>query len=79
MDRTSDFIDGVRVPKESMYSSVAYSSFNSAQKSYYDAIINMKDKLDRMLPPERVSRFLAPQIRKRFWERLKGTQSVLDF
>jgi hypothetical protein len=76
------------VPRADMYSSRDYEDFDDAQREYYDTIINMKRDLDAQLPAERLQEsskdflkglFRAPQVRKGFIERLKGTKGVVQF
>lgn len=52
-----------RMPKKSMYSSDALSKLTEAQKEYYDAVMDIKSKLDRLLPQNRVHRDRAIQKR----------------
>lgn len=52
-----------RMPKKSMYSSDALSKLNEAQREYYDAVMDIKSKLDRLLPQNRVHRDRAIQKR----------------
>lgn len=52
-----------RMPKKSMYSSDALSKLNDAQREYYNAVMDIKSKLDRLLPQNRVHRDRAIQKR----------------
>ena len=52
-----------RMPKKSMYSSNAIERLTEAQKEYYDAVMDIKSKLDRLLPQNRVHRDRAIQKR----------------
>ena|GEM_PF-4865002 len=80
--------DGYEVPKSSKYSSKDYNALDTAQRKYYDTIISMKRAKDKQLPASRLKEnykdelnglFRAPQVRKDFIERLKGTKSLTGF
>jgi len=79
--------DNNGVPLQSKYNNPEYDKLASAQKEYYNTVINLKRKKDALLPSDRVGDsedrlkglFKAPQIRKGFIERLKGTKSMKQF
>lgn len=68
--------DGIRVPN-SNYANSAYTSLNSAQKEYYHFILDLKEKLDRVLPNS--EKFLAPQIRRGFLERAMSKSNKVKY
>lgn len=52
-----------RVPLKSMYKSDALNRLSTAQRKYYDAVMDIKDKLDGLLPQNRVHQHRAVQKR----------------
>lgn len=61
------------VPSMIKYKSKAFASLNSAQKEYYKFIMNLKAKLDKILPMEYTKVNRAPQIRRDFLQRMLGS------
>jgi hypothetical protein len=82
----TEVINGVPVPKRSLYPSAAYEAMNDAQRKYLDTVIKIKRKKDKQLPKDRVGDyndvmeglFLAPQVTKSLVERLKGVRGISD-
>ena len=60
--------------------SAAYKNLNSAQKEYYDLVLNMrKEAIEKLPPKEGVDLlYLAPQIHKDWLERTKDAKSAKD-
>lgn len=61
------------VPSMSKYRSSAFARLNSAQKEYYKFIMDLKAKLDKILPLEYTRANRAPQVRRDFLERMLGS------
>lgn len=68
--------DGKYVPNKEIYGNKAFENLAPAQREYYDFIIETKQRLDKLLPDNRVSSFLTPQMRKDFLERVKQAGSL---
>mgnify|MGYP000100838741 CR=1 FL=1 len=45
-----EYVDGVWKPKRSLYESTEFRKLNKAQREYYDTIMDIKAKLDALLP-----------------------------
>lgn len=58
-----------RKPKVTLYASESYLSLNDAQRTFYDAIMSMKEKLDGYLPKGTTYTRNAIKIRKSLLER----------
>lgn len=71
-----DYIDGKPVPKKSIYGSKAYQNMNSAQKEFYDTVMEIKAQLDSYLPEDYTSLTNAVKIRKDLVERVKSSNDV---
>lgn len=68
--------NGLRTPKLSLYASKQFKKLNTAQRDYYNTIMDIKAKLDSYLP-ERATRLnSAVKIRKDLIERVKSSDSV---
>lgn len=63
--------DGVYFPN-SVYLSDDYVSMNDAQKKYYDFILGLKEELEKKMPFKMRGAYLAPQVRKEFFERMRS-------
>lgn len=71
-----EVVDGVRQPKLSIYTSREFRSLNTAQKEYYNTIMDIKSKLDALLPDKYTKLNNAVKIRKDLLERVKSSSSV---
>jgi hypothetical protein len=60
-------------PKIKLYASDKYRAMSKPQKAYYDAYINIKGRMDAVLPSNRVPALQMPQTRKDLVERLKSS------
>lgn len=58
------------VPSSTKYRSQAYARLNAAQKEYHSFIMNLKAKLDNILPEQYTKVNKAPQIRRDFLQRM---------
>lgn len=61
------------VPSESKYRSTAYANLSPAQREYHNFIMNLKAKLDGILPQQYTKVNKAPQVRRDFLERMLGS------
>ena len=71
-----EIVDGKKVPKLSIYGNKAYENLNSAQKEYYNKIMEIKAKLDSYLPNKYTTLTNAVKIRKDLLERVKASDGV---
>lgn len=67
------------IPSMSKYRSSAFASLNSAQKEYYRFIMDLKAKLDNILPHEYTKVNKAPQIRRDFLQRMLGSGNKAQY
>lgn len=72
----TEYIDGERVPKKSIYASVEYENLSGAKKEYFDTIMEIKAQLDSYLPEKATTLKNAVKIRKDLLERVKNSKSV---
>lgn len=75
-DANMEVVDGKRQPKMSIYASMEYRKLNKAQKEYYNTIMDIKDKLDALLPDKYTKLTNAVAIRKDLLERVKSSDGV---
>lgn len=75
-DSNMEVVNGKRVPKLSIYENKAYRNINSAQKEFYDKIMEIKAKLDSYLPDKYTTLTNAVKIRKDLLERVKVSNGV---
>lgn len=71
-----DYVDGKRIPKMSKYANIDFKNLNTAQKIYYDNVINIKAELDALLPEKYTKLYSAPKIRKDLIERIKSSKDI---
>ena len=71
-------VDGVRMPKKSIYESTEYKNLNAAQKEYYNTIMEIKADLDAMLPTNYTKLNSAIKIRKDLLERVKSSDGIIS-
>lgn len=71
-------VDGVRQPKRSIYESAEFKNLNKAQKEYYNTIMDIKARLDALLPDKYTRLNSAVKIRKDLLERVKSSNSVQE-
>ena len=69
-------VDGVRQPKRSIYESMEFRKLNKAQRDYYNTVMDIKAKLDALLPDKYTKLNNAIKIRKDLVERVKSSDSV---
>lgn len=69
-------VDGVRQPKRSIYESMEFRKLNKAQRDYYNTVMDVKAKLDALLPDKYTKLNNAIKIRKDLVERVKSSDSV---
>lgn len=69
-------VDGVRMPKKSIYESKEFKKLNGAQREYYNTVIAIKTKLDSLLPDKYTNLLSAVKIRKDLVDRVKNSDSV---
>lgn len=67
------------VPNESKYKSSAYAKLNPAQKEYHQFIMNLKARLDGILPQQYTKVNKAPQMRRDFLERMLGSGNKVKY
>lgn len=77
MNNTEE-IDGIRVPKKSIYGSNAFDKLNKAQKAYYDEVMTAKKELDALLPQGSKLNYKAVQIRRDIVERIRKAGSLKE-
>lgn len=72
-------------PKKSIYASKQYMMLNKAQREYHKEFMNIKEELDKLLPPDVVSLEKTVMMRKDFLERVvkssnikEGVEQVVD-
>lgn len=75
-DSNMEVVNGKKVPKLSIYEDKAYKNLNSAQKEYYNKIMEIKAKLDSYLPDRYTTLTNAVKIRKDLLERVKASDGV---
>lgn len=75
-DANMEVVDGRRQPKMSIYASMEYRKLNKAQKEYYNTIMDIKAKLDALLPDKYTKLTNAVAIRKDLLERVKSSDGV---
>lgn len=69
-------VDGKRQPKMSIYGNKDYENLSAAQKEYYNKIMDIKAKLDSLIPDKYTRLNKAVRIRKDLLERVKSSDSV---
>ena len=67
-----EYVDGEKLPQRSKYENKVYKSLSPAQKDYYHKIIEIKEKLDKLIELDDKNQFNTIKIRKDLLERLKG-------
>ena len=75
-DANMEVVDGKRQPKMSIYASMEYRRLNKAQKEYYNTIMDIKARLDALLPDKYTKLTNAVAIRKDLLERVKSSDGV---
>lgn len=76
IEENTEVVNGIRKPKNSIYRNTDFERLNSAQKEYYDTIMNIKSSLDSYLPDSYTSLLNAPKIRKDLVERVLSSESL---
>lgn len=75
-DANMEIVNGKKVPKMSIYGNKQYQRLNTAQKEYYDTVMNIKSQLDSYLPEKYTTLTNAVKIRKDLLERVKSSDGV---
>lgn len=75
-DANMEVVNGKKVPKLSIYGNKAFQNLNTAQKRYYDEVMEIKSKLDSYLPDKYTTLTNAVKIRKDLLERVKASDGV---
>lgn len=78
MNENTVEVDGKRLPSKAKYANKAYQNLTPAQKTYYDYMIGLKEKLDKLLPDNKIDKYLMPQTRKDYLERMKKAGSIRE-
>lgn len=73
-----ELVDGKRVPKKSLYGSKEFAKLNTAQREYYNKIMEIKASLDALLPENATRLLNTVKIRKDLLERLKSSSDVKE-
>ena len=76
MNEHNDVVDGKYVPKMSIYGTKEFRALKQAQKDYYYKIMNIKSRLDNLLPLNYTETRNIIFIRKDLLERVKGSKSI---
>lgn len=69
-------INGIRMPKRSIYGNKEFENLTSPQKEYWETIMSIKAQLDSCLPDKYTTLYNAVKIRKDLLERVKASDSV---
>lgn len=71
-----EVVNGIKRPKLSMYESKEFKALNSAQREFYNSIMEIKADLDALLPENYTTLNSAVKIRKDLLERIKSSSDV---
>lgn len=74
----SEFVDGVRVPKYSVYEDKNFKNLSPVQLEYYNKVMQIKAELDSLLPSKTTYTENAVKIRKDLIERIKSSSSIKE-
>lgn len=69
-------VNGNLMPKKSIYGNKQFQNLNTAQREYYDTVMNIKSQLDALLPKNYTTLTNAVKIRKDLLERVKSSDGV---
>lgn len=69
-------VNGIRMPKKSIYGSKEFENFSEPQKEYWETIMAIKAKLDSYLPEKYTRLYNTVKIRKDLLERVKSSSGV---
>lgn len=69
-------VNGIRMPKRSIYGNKEFSNLSVAQKEYWETIMSIKAQLDSYLPDKYTTLYNAVKIRKDLLERVKASNGV---
>lgn len=69
-------VNGIRMPKRSIYGNKEFSNLSTAQKEYWETIMSIKAQLDSYLPNKYTTLYNAVKIRKDLLERVKASSGV---
>lgn len=75
-NKNTEVVNDKRSPRLLKYESKEFKLLNSAQKEFYNKIIELKGELEASLPDSEVNLFKAVQSRKDVVERIKHSDSV---
>lgn len=68
----TELINGVQVPRKSLYTSKAFKSLSPAQLDYFNTYMEYKNTFEEYLPNGKTNLYKAPQVRKDTLERIKS-------
>lgn len=71
-----EVVNGKKQPKMSIYGNKQYKSLTTAQKEYYNTVMNIKAQLDSYLPKNYTTLTNAVKIRKDLLERIKSSNDI---
>lgn len=71
-----EVINGIRVPKKSIYGNREFEKLSTPQKEYWETIMAIKSELDSYLPEKYTTLYNAVKIRKDLLERVKSSSGV---
>lgn len=69
--RNTEKVGNERMPRKSIYPSNALDSLTSAQREYYDAVMAIKEEMDRLIPQNRARKYRAVQ------KKVDSTEAVI--
>lgn len=72
----TEIVNGVRIPKKSIYGNKDFMNLSAVQREYWDTIMGIKSRLDSYLPEKYTTLNNAVKIRKDLLERVKASDSV---
>lgn len=75
-DTNTEIVNGQRKPKASIYTNKKFRDLNSAQKEFYNTIMEIKKELDSYLPDDYTRLTNTIKIRKDLLERVKSSDGV---
>ena len=75
-DYNTEIVDGKKRPKMSIYENKDFKRLTTAQKDYYNTIMDIKSKLDSYIPDKYTTLTNTVKIRKDLLERVKNSDSV---
>lgn len=74
--KNTEKINGVTMPKYSIYKNDDYLNLSPAKRRYYDTVLDIKQTLDSYLPENYTTLYNTVKIRKDLLERVKSSDGV---